>query len=75
MGLSFGLGNKFTYEQAEPVLLKALESGGADLPLRPFALANTSQLPSGTRQSSTLLVRTLRFADFMPDLLQAPTRS
>lgn len=27
MGLSFGLGNNLTLEQAEPVLLKALELG------------------------------------------------
>jgi aryl-alcohol dehydrogenase-like predicted oxidoreductase len=27
MGLSFGLGNNLTFEQAEPVLLKALELG------------------------------------------------
>ena len=27
MGISFGLGNKLTLEEAEPVLLKALELG------------------------------------------------
>jgi aryl-alcohol dehydrogenase-like predicted oxidoreductase len=27
MGISFALGNNLTYEQAEPVLLKALELG------------------------------------------------
>lgn len=27
MGISFALGNKLTFEQAEPVLLKALELG------------------------------------------------
>jgi aryl-alcohol dehydrogenase-like predicted oxidoreductase len=27
MGLSFGLGNNLSYEEAEPVLLKALELG------------------------------------------------
>lgn len=27
MGLSFGLGNKLSFEEAEPVLLKAVELG------------------------------------------------
>jgi hypothetical protein len=63
MGISFGLGNNLTLEQAEPVLLKALELGCTfwDTAVRQyctedlFSLENTdiSGLRSYTKPAST----------------------